>query len=308
MRDVLRFLTLRFLWLLATLWVVFTLSFVLMREVPGGPFLMEQQVDPVIQKQIEAAYDLDKTKWEQYVITLGKTVRGDLGPSFKMRDYTVNEILAEGMPRSVALGTLALLIALVLGIVAGTVSASRRGGFIDRGLMLVATIGIALPNFVIASILILVFVIQLSWLPAAGWGSLRFMILPAFCLGAPFAAYIARLTRTGMLETLTQDYVRTAHAKGLSPWRVVTGHAMKGGLLPVASFLGPAVAGILTGSLVIEKIFAIPGLGTYFVQAALNRDYTLAMGCVLFYTLLVYVMNLLVDISYTILDPRVRLD
>ena len=170
MRDVLRFLTLRFLWLLATLWVVFTLSFVLMREVPGGPFLMEQQVDPVIQKQIEAAYDLDKTKWEQYVITLGKTVRGDLGPSFKMRDYTVNEILAEGMPRSVALGTLALLIALVLGIVAGTVSASRRGGFIDRGLMLVATIGIALPNFVIASILILVFVIQLSWLPAANSG------------------------------------------------------------------------------------------------------------------------------------------
>lgn len=308
MRDVLIFLLKRLLWVVVTLWIVFTVSFFLMREVPGGPFQMEQATDPDIQKRIEAAYDLDKPKLVQYAKTLGMAVTGDLGPSFQMRDYTVNAVLAEGLPRSLALGSLALLMALLLGISAGSVSAVRRGGLLDRSMMLLATIGIALPNFVIASLLILLFVIEVPALPAAGWGSLRYLVLPAFCLGAPFAAYIARLTRTGMLEVLTQDYIRTARAKGLSPFRVLTGHALKGGLLPVASFLGPAVAGILTGSLVIEKIFAIPGIGTYFVQAALNRDYTLAMGCVLWYTALVSLMNLLVDISYTVLDPRVKLE
>nr|HMQ23730.1 ABC transporter permease [Planctomycetota bacterium] len=207
-----------------------------------------------------------------------------------------------------ALGAVALLIALLLGVTAGVVSALRRGGFLDRALMLAATIGIALPNFVIASILILIFVIEVPLLPAAGWGGYRYLILPAVCLGLPFAAYIARLTRTGMLDVLGQDWIRTARAKGLKEQRIIFGHALRGGLLPVASYLGPAVAGILTGSLVIEKIFAIPGIGTYFVQSALNRDYTLSMGCVLLYTALVSSMNLLVDISYTVLDPRVELD
>lgn len=302
------FIAMRLAWMALTLWIVFTLSFFLMRSVPGGPFDSEQEMDPVIKQRIEAQYGLDRPLAEQYQDALWNTIRGDFGPSFKMRDYRVTEILLEGLPRSLALGSLALLIALALGITAGTVSAVRRGGFVDRALMLLATVGIALPNFVIASVLILIFVIQLPWLPAAGWGSYDKMILPAFCLGAPFAAYIARLTRTGMLEILTQDYIRTARAKGLSESRVIFGHALKGGLLPVASFLGPAVAGILTGSLVIEKIFAVPGIGTYFVQSALNRDYTLSMGCVLWYTALVYLMNLLVDVSYVLLDPRVELD
>ena len=291
-----------------TLWVVFTVSFFLMRAVPGGPFDMEQGIDPAIQAKIEAKFHLDKSDTAQYFIALGNTLQGDLGPSFKLSDYDVVDVLRQGLPRSLALGALALLFALVLGVSAGAVSAVKRGGFADRALMGLATIGIALPNFVIASILILIFVIQLGWLPAAGWGGWRYLLLPAFCLGAPFAAYIARLTRTGMLDVLNQDWIRTARAKGLSETRVIVGHAFKGGLLPVASFLGPAVAGILTGSLVIEQVFAIPGVGTYFVQSALNRDYTLSMGCVLLYTSLVYVMNLLVDISYTILDPRVKLD
>lgn len=308
MSDFLLFLTKRLLWMLATLWLVFTVSFFLMRAIPGGPFEADQATDPTIRARIEAQYGFNLPLEEQYWNTLGDVVQGDLGPSFKLRDYTVNELIAQGLPRSLALGTIALLIALCVGVTAGVVSALRRGGWLDRTLMLFATIGIALPNFVIASILILLFVIQLPLFPPAGWGGYRYLILPAICLGAPFAAYVARLTRTGMLDVLGQDWIRTAHAKGLSSKRVVLGHALRGGLLPVASYLGPAVAGILTGSLVIEKIFAIPGIGTYFVQSALNRDYTLSMGCVLLYTVLVSSMNLLVDISYTILDPRVKLD
>ncbi len=308
MKDVALFLLKRLGWLFLTLLLVFTVSFFLMRAVPGGPFQMEQAIAPEIQARIEAQFHLDAPVLQQYFLALGNTLQGDLGPSFKLSDYTVNEVLAEGLPRSAALGALALIFALTLGILAGAISAVRRGGVVDRGLMLLATIGIALPNFVIASVLILIFVIKIPLLPAAGWGSFRYLVLPAVCLGAPFAAYIARLTRTGLLEVLTQDYIRTARAKGLSETRVVFSHALKGGLLPVASFLGPAVAGILTGSLVIEKVFAIPGIGTYFVQSALNRDYTLSMGTVLLYTALVASMNLLVDISYTILDPRVTLD
>lgn len=308
MLDFVFFLARRILWLIGTLWLVFTVSFFLMRAIPGGPLDRDQRTDPVIRARLEAQYGFDRPLHEQYQKSLVDTLQGDLGPSFKLRDYDVVELLAQGLPRSLALGSIALLIALLVGVTAGVVSALRRGGALDRVLMSFATIGIALPNFVIASILILLFVIELPIFPPAGWGGYRYLILPAICLGAPFAAYIARLTRTGMLDVLSQDWIRTAHAKGLSSRRVVLGHALRGGLLPVASYLGPAVAGILTGSLVIEKIFAIPGIGTYFVQSALNRDYTLSMGCVLLYTLLVSSMNLLVDISYTILDPRVKLD
>lgn len=233
---------------------------------------------------------------------------GDFGPSFRYRDYTVNQILEESLPISVRLGVLALAWALALGVTAGLVSALRRGGSLDLTLRLAATTGIALPNFVIGFFLIILFVFRLELLPVAGWSSLRHMVLPSLALGAPFAAYIARLTRTGMLESLSADHIRTARAKGVSPTGVVLRHALKGGILPVISYLGPATAGILTGSLVIERIFFIPGTGSHFVNSALSRDYTLAMGVTILYTVLVYTLNTIVDLAYTFLDPRIELD
>ncbi len=308
MPPFLRFLFKRFLWMLATLWVVFTVSFFLMRAIPGGPFASERNAPPEVEANLRKKYGIDRPLFEQYLRTGVMLLQGDFGPSFKMEDYSVNEVIAEGLPKSASLGILALWIALLLGLPAGILGAIHRGKLTDNLLMFLATAGIALPNFVIASILILFFVILIPVFPPGGWGGFSHLILPAFCLGAPFAAYVARLTRTGMLEILGQDYIRTARAKGLSESKVILRHALKGGLLPVVSFLGPAIAGILTGSLVIERIFFIPGLGTHFVQSAINRDYTLAMGCVLLFTALVYAMNLLVDICYTVLDPRVGLE
>jgi oligopeptide transport system permease protein len=301
------FMLRRVLWMVVTLWVVFTVSFFLMRSVPGGPFDRDRVLDPEIEKNLMKRYNLDKPLWQQYAIELGNVARGDLGYSFKINDYTVNEIIAQGLPISVALGALALIFATTLGMVAGVTSAVFRGTWTDRALMLVATLGIALPNFVIAGISIILFVFLIPLFPAAGWGDFNQLILPAFCLGAPYAAYVARIARTSMLDVLSQDHIRTAKAKGLDPLRVIVVHALRGALLPVVSFLGPAVAGILTGSLVVEQIFAIPGLGSHFVQAALQRDYTLAMGCVLLYTLVLSSMNLIVDVSYSVLDPRVEL-
>jgi oligopeptide transport system permease protein len=305
---VIAFITKRLFWMAGTLWVVFTVSFFLMRAVPGGPLDRERQLDPQIEANLKARYHLDEPLLKQYGRELGNTLRGDLGYSFSRSDFRVNEILAQGFPISASLGIVALLFALSLGLTAGIVSAVRRQSLLDVTLMTAATIGIALPNFVIAGITIILFVFLWPLFPAAGWGTLRHLILPGFCLGAPYAAYIARLTRTGMLDVLGQDYIRTAYAKGLPAWRVILGHALKGALLPVVSFLGPAIAGILTGSLVVEKIFNIPGLGVHFVEAATQRDYTLAMGLVLLYTTLLYTMNFVVDISYTLLDPRVKLE
>jgi ABC-type dipeptide/oligopeptide/nickel transport system permease component len=301
------FMLRRFLWMLVTLWVVFTVSFFLMRSVPGGPFDRERMLEPEIERNLLKRYNLDKPLWQQYMIELGNVSRGDLGYSFKISDYSVNEIIAQGLPISVALGVLALIFATTLGLVTGVMSAVFRGTWGDVLLMLVATMGIALPNFVIAGISIILFVFIIPIFPAAGWGDFDQLILPAFCLGAPYAAYVARITRTSMLDVLSQDHIRTARAKGVGPVRVVIVHALRGALLPVVSFLGPAVAGILTGSLVVEQIFAIPGLGSHFVKAAQDRDYTLAMGLVLLYTVLLYVMNWLVDLSYAVLDPRVEL-
>jgi len=297
----------RFLWMLLTLWVVFTVSFFLMRSVPGGPFDSDRALEPEIEKNIMKRYNLDKSSTAQYLIELQNFMRGDLGHSFKLGDYTVRQVIAEGLPISITLGVLALTFAVTLGLVAGVTSAVFRGSWGDIALMLVATIGIALPNFVVAGICIILFVFLWPLFPAAGWGSLHQLVLPAFCLGAPYAAYVARISRTSMLDVLSQDHIRTARAKGVGPVRVVIVHALRGALLPVVSFLGPAVAGILTGSLVVEQIFAIPGLGSHFVQAALQRDYTLAMGLVMLYTVLLYSMNWLVDLSYSLLDPRVQL-
>ena len=305
----LKFIVERLLWMLITLWVVFTVSFFLMRSVPGGPFDSDRRLEPEILENINRRYHLDEPLYQQYFREMGNVfLRGDLGYSYKLGDYTVNRVIAEGLPVSAALGTLALAFALVLGLVAGITSAVRRGSLADLTLMSLATVGIALPNFVVAGIAIILFVFLIPIFPAAGWGSFDQLILPALCLGAPHAADVARITRTSMLDVLSQDHIRTARAKGLSPLRVVWGHALPGALLPVVSYLGPATAYVLTGSLVIEQIFAIPGLGSHFVQAALDRDYTLAMGCVLLYTVILFVMNMLVDLSYSFLDPRVELD
>jgi len=298
----------RLLWLALTLWIVFTASFFLMRAVPGGPFSQERELEPEIAELIRERYRLNDPLWKQYGRELTAALQGDLGYSYRKPDFANAEIIAQGFPISASLGIVALSFALVLGLPAGIVSAVRRGTLVDTGLMLAATVGIALPNFVIAGVLIVLLVFLLPVFPAGGWGSLRQLILPAFCLGAPYAAYIARLTRTGMLDILSQDYIRTAYAKGLPERLVILRHALRLAMVPVVSFLGPAVAGILTGSLVIEQIFAIPGLGAHFVEAALMSDYTLAMAVVLLYTLLLYAMNLIVDLSYSLIDPRVKLE
>lgn len=288
-----------------TLWVVFTISFFLMRSVPGGPFSRERQLDPQIEANLLARYNLDAPLFDQYCQSLWDICHGDLGCSFTRTDFTVNDIIAQGLPISITLGLLALFLAMVLGVSAGIVSAVFRSSPLDGVLMTLATVGIALPDFVLASLLIIAFVFLIPVFPVAGCGTPVHLILPAFCLGAPYAAYIARLTRTGMLDVLGQDYIRTAYAKGLAARTVIFRHALRSAMLPVVSFLGPAVAGILTGSLVIEQIFFIPGLGTHFVEAAIQRDYTLAMGMVLLYTFLLYMMNLIVDVAYAIIDPRI---
>jgi oligopeptide transport system permease protein len=278
-----------------------------MRAVPGGPYSGERNLPPELEENIKRRYQLDLPLYEQYAIELKNVATGNLGLSLRLLDFNVNQVIAQGLPISAALGILALAFAISLGLSAGIVSALYRGSAADIGLMSLATVGIALPSFVIAGLAIMLFVFVIPIFPAAGWGSLRQLILPAICLGTLYAAEIARISRTGMLDALSQDFVRTARAKGLSELAVALRHALPSALLPVVSFLGPAAAGILTGSVVIERIFAIPGLGWHFVQAALQRDYTLAMGLVLLYTLLLYLLNFLVDLSYGVLDPRVEL-
>jgi oligopeptide transport system permease protein len=301
------FILRRLIGLAFTLWCVFTVSFLLMRAVPGGPYSGERNLPPEILENIKHRYRLDLPLHEQYGFELINILSGDFGQSMRLYDFNVNQVIAQGLPISAALGILALSFAITLGLTAGIVSALYRGTLADWALMSLATIGIAIPSFVIAGLSIILFVFLIPVFPAAGWGTLRQLILPAICLGSLYAAEIARITRTGMLDALSQDYVRTARAKGLSRHAVALRHALPGAMLPVVSFLGPAVAGILTGSVVVERIFAIPGLGWHFVQASLQRDYTLAMGLVLLYTLLLYTMNFLVDLSYGILDPRVEL-
>jgi len=341
----LRFLLRRLMWLAITLLTVMSVTFFLMHAVPGGPFDGERELDPAIEANLQRKYHLDWPVWKQFVQYLGPfnldderalfapdadgegtvlwrdelpggepsepfagVLAGDFGPSFRYKDYSINDILAQSLPISMLLGVLAMMFALALGITAGILSALRPGSKLDLAMRLAATGGIALPNFVIASFTVIIFVFLIPLLPVAGWGQIQNMLMPAFCLGLVFAAYIARLTRTGMLEALSSDHIRTAHAKGLAPATVVMRHGLKGGLLPVVSYLGPATAGILTGSLVIEKIFFIPGTGSHFINAATNRDYTLAMGVTILFTVLVYALNTIVDIAYTFLDPRISLE
>jgi oligopeptide transport system permease protein len=280
----------------------------MMRVAPGGPFDQERPLPPDILRNVERAYHLDKPILQQYLIYLGGVVRGDLGPSYRTKDFTVNELLAEGAPASLKLGSLALLLATVLGLAAGITAALHQNTLIDYGVMAAAMIGIVIPNFVMAPLLTLVFGVWLGWLPVAGWGdgSLYFLTLPVLALGLPQVARIARLTRGSMIEVMNANYVRTARAKGLRERIVVGRHALKGALLPVVSYLGPAAAALMTGSVVIETIFSLPGIGRYFVQAALNRDYTVVMGVVIVFAVLIIVLNLIVDLIYGLLDPKVK--
>jgi oligopeptide transport system permease protein len=293
-----------------TLFIIVTVAFFLIRVAPGGPFHLERPLDPQVMENLLRVYHLDKPLWQQFLLYLGNLLRGDLGPSFVYRDFSVGDLLGSGLPVSMQLGGAALLLAFILGTTLGTLAALRQNRPGDYGVMAAAMIGITIPNFVMAPVLTLIFALYLDWLPAGGWGegALANKLLPVFTLALPQIAVIARLTRGSMIEALRSNHVRTARANGLPGYVVVVVHALRGALLPVVSYLGPAAAALITGSVVIETIFGIPGVGRYFVQGALNRDYTLVMGTVVMIATFVVVFNLLVDLLYALLDPRVRYD
>jgi len=307
---VLRYALGRLLGVIPTLLVIVTAAFFVMRLAPGGPFDQEQTLPPEIAANLEAAYGLDQPMVVQYGRYLVGLAHGDFGPSFKYKDFRVSELIVRGLPVTLTIGTLALLIAVSLGVPLGMAAALRHNRALDHAVMGIALVGIAIPNFVVAPVLALVFGVKLGLLPVAGWeaGDARYLVLPVVTLAAPFVAYIARLTRGSLLEVLEAPYMRAARAKGLSRGALMRRHALKPTLLPVVSFLGPAAAALLTGSLVVEQVFGLPGVGRYFVQGAINRDYTLVMGMVIFYAALILLLNLAVDLLYGWLDPRIRHD
>ena len=303
-----RFIARRFLETIPVLFVIATVTFFMVRLAPGGPFTTEKSIPPEIQKKLEAFYGLNKPLFQQYLDYMGNLLKGDLGPSFKYATWSVNELIWSAFPVSLELGCYGLAIALALGLSAGIIASLRQNSALDHTSMSLAMVGICVPTFVTGPLLILLFGLALGWFNASGWDSARDRVLPALTLGAYYAAYIARLGRGGMLEILNQDFIRTARAKGASPWRVILKHALRGGLLPVVSFLGPAVAGIITGSFVVETIFQVPGLGRFFVTAAFNRDYTMVLGTVLFYAVLIILLNLVVDVVQVWLNPKLRFE
>ncbi len=303
-----RFIFRRLLQVIPVLFIIITATFFMVRFVPGGPFTAEKAIPPEILKNIEAHYGLDQPLWRQYFTYLGKIAHGDLGPSFKYSNRSVNEIIADKLPVSLELGALALAGALSMGLTLGVLAAVRRNSGLDYLASSLGMLGICVPTFVLGPLLVLFFAIHLGWVNASGWYTAADRVLPALTLGLVYAAYIMRLTRAGMLEVLHQDYIRTARAKGASEFRVITRHALRGGLLPVVSFLGPATAGILTGSFIIETIFQIPGLGREFVNSAFNRDYTLVLGTVMLYAGLIVLLNLAADVLQVWLNPRLKFE
>ena len=298
----------RILTIIPTLFAIITLTFFLMRIAPGGPFDEERPLAPAVLENIQASYGLNKPLSEQYFIYISNLLQGDMGPSFVYRDKRVHEVLAEGLPISITLGGTALLLALIIGVFLGSIAALNQNKKTDVFIVTFATFGITTPNYVIAPILTLIFALTFSILPATGWGSPSQMVLPVISLALPQIAIVTRLMRGSMLEALKSDHIRTARAYGLPMTHVVGKHAMRSALLPVLSYLGPAAAALMTGSIVIEQIFNLPGIGRYFVTSALNRDYTMVMGTVIIVATLVLVFNLIVDLLYTVLDPRVRYD
>jgi oligopeptide transport system permease protein len=302
-----RFALSRLLQAIPVLLVVITATFFLVHSAPGGPFSADKAVPPEVIKALEAQYKLDQPVWQQYIGYLGDVVRGDFGPSFKYSGRTVNELIAAGLPATAELAFYAMLIAVGIGVLAGVTASLKPNTAQDYIPMSAAMIGICMPSFLLGPLLVLVFGIYLDWLPISGWGDIPGdKILPSITLGTGYAAYIARLSRGGMLEVLSQDYIRTARAKGLSEALVITKHALRGGLIPVVAFLGPAFAGLLGGSFVVETIFQIPGLGRFYVQAAFNRDYTLILGMTVFFSTLIIVFNLLSDMLAIWLNPKLR--
>lgn len=307
--GVLRHAATRFLGLVPTMLVLITIAFFLIRVAPGGPFDSEKVLPPEIRTNLEAKYHLDEPLLQQYFRYLGQIVSGDFGPSFQYKDQSVNELIARGFPVSATIGGLAMLLAFFAGTAIGVFAALRQNSAADYSVMGLAMLGISIPNFVIAPLLILVLAVYGGWLPASGWDwTWQRMVLPVVTLALPAIAYIARLTRGSMIEVLHSNYIRTARAKGLPEHVVILRHALKPALLPVISYMGPATAALITGSVVIERIYSIPGLGSYFVQGALNRDYTLVMGVVVFYGIVIIVLNFIVDLLYAWLNPRIRYD
>jgi len=294
------------MWMIPTVWIVATLAFLLMRAAPGGPFDAERKLPPSIERNVKAKYHYDEPLHRQYLRYMWGLVRLDLGPSLKLQGRSVNEIIWHALPYSLALGGLALGLALFMGILSGTIAAVHQNGLIDYAVMLVALAGISIPTFVIGPLLIVVCVFMLRLLPVAQWGGPAHLVMPVITLAAPFTAYIARLMRAGMLDVLNQPFIRAARAKGVGEAAVIYRHALKVAILPVVTFLGPASAQILTGSVVVEKIFNLPGLGRFFVNSAFNRDHTVALGVALLYCVMLLIFNLVVDIAYAYLDPRIR--
>jgi len=303
-----RFIARRLLQTIPVLLVIITATFFMVRFVPGGPFTSEKALPPEILRNIEAHYGLDQPLWRQYLNYLGQVARGDLGPSFKYTNRSVNEIIGQTLPVSLELGGWALLVALAVGLPLGVLAAVRRNSWLDYACSVIGMIGICVPVYVGGPLFALLFGVYLQWVNVSGWYEGIDRVLPALTLGLAYAAYIMRMTRGGMLEVLGQDYIRTARAKGASEARIVLRHALRGGLLPVVAFLGPAVAGILTGSFVIETVFQIPGLGRQFVISAFSRDYTLILGTVILYATLIVACNLIVDIAQVWLNPKLKFE
>ncbi|MFQ5535345.1 MAG: oligopeptide ABC transporter permease OppB [Sphingomonadales bacterium] len=298
----------RLLATIPTLFIIVTLAFFMMRVAPGGPFDMERRLPPEIEANLLAAYNLDQPLIVQYFDYIVGVLHGDFGPSFKYKDFSVTELILTGFPVSLQIGGAAMLLALLIGVPVGALAALRQNSPTDFSVMTAAMVGIAIPNFVLAPVFQLIFGVHLQWLPTSGWndGAWDHRVLPVISLALPYLAYVARLTRGGMIEVLRSNYIRTARAKGLPERLVISRHALKSALLPVVSFLGPATAGIVTGSVVIEQIYGLPGIGRHFVQGALNRDYTLVMGVVIFYASLLILLNMIVDMIYALLDPKIR--
>ncbi|RYY04092.1 MAG: ABC transporter permease subunit [Gammaproteobacteria bacterium] len=301
------FIIRRILQSIPVLLLVTAVTFFMVHAAPGGPFSQERNVPPEVIKRLNQRYHLDEPMWQQFFSYVGNLLKGDFGPSFKYPSHTVNDLIVAGFPATFELAFYATIFAVLIGLIAGVIASLKPNTIQDYIPMSSAMLGICLPSFVLGPLLLLVFGIWLQWLPVAGWGQIPGdKILPSITLGASYAAYIARISRGGMLEVLSQDYIRTARAKGLSTARIVFVHALRGGITPVISFLGPAIAGLLAGSFVVETIFQIPGLGRFYVQAAFNRDYTMIMGCTIFFAFLIVVFNLLSDVILVWLNPRLR--
>lgn len=294
--------------MIITLFFVITLTFVIMHSIPGNPFTGEKKLPPAIEKALMEKYNLDKPLSQQYVDYVSGVAKGDFGPSMKYNGRTVNDLIGDGFPVSAELGGLAILLIVILGIPLGVVAALKQGTWVDRTMIFFAIVGVTIPSFVLATLLIYVFGTKLKWLPTSRWVSWKSRIMPTIALGVSSIAYVARLTRSSMLEVINQDYIRTARAKGLSETVVVFKHALKNALIPVVTYLGPLTAAILTGSFIIEKIFAVPGMGRMFVESISNRDYTVIMGVTIFYSLILVLFIFIVDLIYGLIDPRIKIN